>query len=1653
MSKFVNNEFKNEIYENVIIKTFPLLRSSDSDLLLNYMENMLNVMSLTFNFDTTNYKLYVDQLKKNDYRDLVALLLLLLPFINENIENTNKKNLSSFDELFTVKNKNFDINLREPEYKYSNIQFGRCIRNSPIIERNFKKEYLDHNFYLLLGTIKLVSHKLYVNWNDILPQDIRTYKQSQLYKDTITKFNNKIITEWNEVKEFNLSNQTEIDKLKGLNINDIYNTIAGDLFYNIKDYKWIIYDIEIILNSEIKIYPMILTLNKIMNLNNCLDNFNKKNRWKNLTNEEKEKFTRDWERLIDDVYNNRDHHLTNMTISNGSLAKMLISLLFMFDKSYINREKAIAEKKYVEFADKNNPGRIYNITDSEIKKSIYSLHAEHMYEYISWSIQKFKHTWYAETLLISNDQNRSKKIQDIEKYRDLKTTISRTFNIPVVLTLKNIYNYSKSFTRRNNIEMPEFFISLNKFQKKIIENRLNNRIPDFMSWFNIANYIRKTYSILNLENDNQVRKLKIYEINKTIHNMIRENIIDYIFEIMIKKGILSIYKPNLKSNKVVLESIKKSELMSNSYYYLTGEPYSKLNPFVFREKNYSNFWDFLNDSDWHTLYALDWISQINFFHRYINNRIIYVTGAPGVGKSTQIPKLLLYALKSVDYNNFGSVVCTEPRIGPTKENAQTISGELGVPVEHEDYVQYKYKGSTKPTTRVEHLLLRIVTDGYFLQTIKNPLLKKSLEIDSNIYYKPNNSYDIIIVDEAHEHNKNMDLILTLMRHVTYYNNSIRLVIISATMDPDEFRYRRYYRDINDNRLLPFNLMLKEENLDRINVDRRIHISAPGTTSRYVIKDNFLPNINDIELIKSIISSSSDGNILYFLPGKPEIDKKIEELNKILPPNILAVPLHSKISTFQRKLIQNLHNDIYNIKTNRFVSFYDLTEENIGKGTSSYNRAIIVSTNIAEASITLQGLKYVIDTGTQKVLIYDPKKNVSSIVLKPITEASRLQRRGRVGRRGSGEVFYLYPLEMTLNEIHQYDISISNIYLELYDRLADSNQNIDMIKIFDENNDPNFVLSTNNLNNINTFNLKKLYKIPGLPDIIYNQYFLNDKFYKYFGNSDHYDYNKNKLLPPMYKTGFSIMTLTDSDGSFYIIHPEELYLIRNIVGKITNLKTKTNNIKFLDGKIESFKINQFWRILLDFLFLSIRHNNNMLFFKTELGKNIVALKQKFADLSEKDEEFSINFLLTILYGISLGIKDKIIKIIAFYSLGLGDISKKLIKPIDINSKNKYMDLQNAHKNLGTYFGSNIRSEYEAILHLVNDFHDSLNNQNVIIDPNAPIYKLIIAKLISNQNVTKNKYFNVYSKIQEDIKNKEINQEFNDEEYNKIRKKSYIYNIIRDSIPSSFIENWSNHRSLNYVTIEAYFRKYIRFMSVIDWDNDPLIKNSTKLISKTLYDTKFETELNNKIMLAFMYGYRYQIIRNIENIFYISIYDMTMENIFMIDRMLVNKMYLSKYCIYLNYDAESNIISNLQYFDINKLKFIGFVYSQDTMYSKTLNFLNESISVLNENNIFKIDQIIVAKYKNVVQNILKDILETHDIAIWDSIEVIFIDKEYIMIRKYHDKNYLTVKNFIILNDFTYFQSGGFLKNSPFYVNNMTLVKYIYNKNIKSNNMLKL
>jgi len=899
MRDFVTPSFKKEI-EYVIKIVFSNLNINHQQLLLQYLAEIIDIIAIKFNFDDQSK--FENQFRRNNYRDIKGLLLLLLPFIDDENE-TKKKQIRSLNEIYVKKESHADISSSEPKYTLSNLQYGRCNRTT-MTEIKYDNSHLYNNFCLLKQTIQMTSNKLYVNWIDILPMSMKELKESALYKETKKAYDNHNLGMWDVTQKDGMY-------YSGLYIGDFYNVISHYLFAHIKNIKWVIYDTQETPNDPR--YPYLIILGKILPLQNCLDN----TEWNSLSIQTKTLFKKSWDDLIQIAHTQKNIE----DVPHKVLTRILKAIMIFFNKYYSGLGKAIEEGEYIRFLlpgevgkeggeDAENIGKA-DITLLEMK--LESLHPKHMYEFLKNTIQKLKPTWYYSKLTISN------KLKTVDEYKEQEYH----------LTLKNIYNYAKSMThykKRSYLKYPNFWRSLSQDDKRVILGRLNwntqqRSNSDLMDWFNISRYFMNTY-------DNV--RASLGKLHGDFINNIRKILVDIVFEVLANNGILSKFEPN-KTGEII-KDIKK---WNDAHYFITSEPYKNLNKIITKDKEY-DYLDFLvkvNPGEWPTIYAMNWISQISFYHRYINNRVIFVTGATGVGKSTQVPKLLLYALKMIDYKSDGNIIVTQPRIPPTESNSGFVSKQMGVPIEEHNrtydknirtqnyYVQYKHQFDNHTKDKTSHLTLKFVTDGTLYQTMKNnPLFKKTMKKYINnkeeYLYGDKNTYDIVIIDEAHEHNKNMDLILTMMKYALHYNNDLKLVIISATMDDDEPVYRRFYRDINDNRSFPFDSLLQDHNLDRINVDRRVHISPPGKTTRFPITEHYEPDKEPEEIAMHIINTknANSGDILLFQPGQREIMDTVKDLNEKTSSNTIAVPYYSKLDPEEKKKIEDL-----NDKNKRFFT--------------------------------------------------------------------------------------------------------------------------------------------------------------------------------------------------------------------------------------------------------------------------------------------------------------------------------------------------------------------------------------------------------------------------------------------------------------------------------------------------------------------------------------------------------------------------------------------------------------------------------------------------------------------------------------------------------------------------------------------------------------
>jgi len=1568
----MEQDIGSEIKLNVIQKIFPNLINYEVNLLLKYLLKVIDIVSYCF-FTGLDKKLIYRQLTQNSYRDIIGLLYMLLPYINP---DSDKKQIKTLNDIFTSKNKDVDIEQEEPKYTYSNIQYGRCNRDNRQ-EIEFKYEFLEHSFYLLIDTIRKMGHKLFLNWVNIVQEDQATietrtteyYSKGYKYVDLLDP----------KTDVFSQNNQKDIQEyLSVIQMDDIYDTIYNEFYAKIKNSKFLLYNI-MPNRALIQILPFLFQKDTYYLLNVPYDD---------LTVENKSNFKKTWEHILEQTWSNSPFD----EVPNSVLVRCIKSIIIFFDKYYridnrkdLEKYKAIKKRIRMEINedefDLKEEKYIFDFNEKQIRKLSEAILPEYIYDFLQENINIIKSSFFAESYIV------------------YKSVISTYFINPkptISTGSKHLYNFAKSlchYIDENGkyLEFPRYWRSMNREQKQIILDRLNDK-TNSTNWFNISNILRDQY-----------RNIDIKSENDKIYNEMLSGIITLVCISLLNRGLLTKFKINLEitdntsyqnmteeeSTNKRLSLLRKSTLYSNNtttcrhpftdlrinamimkkQEKFTGnyqDPYEldyfdKLkNMFdsdyfaniipedVFEnlKKNYDQtkgmyikYIDYLGSNDsrmwYYTAYAMDWISQLNFFHRYINNRVIFVTGATGVGKSTEMPKLLLYALKAYDYSSDGKIVCTQPRTKPVNDNSYIISSSLGVTITDSEtnddnfIIQKQYRG-TKHTKNLNKPNLKLMTDGFLVTELKNIMLKTEINEQLTI----NNKYDIVIVDEAHEHNANMDMILTYMKYATYYNNSIKLVIVSATMDDDEPNYRRFYRDINDNRMWPLSASLSEHKIDRINIDRRVHISPPSieqiSATRHVITEKFVTTTDPDKFVVDLASTTTSGDILYFQPGQAEIKKTIKYLNEQLPSHIYAMPFYKDLSDEKRNFISEIKVNISKLTIDKSVDFTDpdIKDPLQVKGSGSYTRAIIVATNIAEASITIDTLKHVVDTGTQKTNFYNYKTRQDQIKVEVISESSRQQRRGRVGRVGPGWFYGLYPENNMIGRKSSFAISRTNIIDQLYEFFSANNTSI-----FSNNNDPNKLDSTIDL---------KLYS-EDVANIIKYQYFLNNTPFNYFGDMNQYDYNNNKIHFDIYKTGFSKETLDDTTGIFYIIHPEEIYLERNIFGQFTALRDQIAGLTLSKNHINSEKMQSFWSYLIQNLML-INLNNTIS--KTQFGIDVNIFKRSIETITDS------HLIITLLYGLAMECSENIIRFCAIYpNLSRRFLDAMIIRKT-INGRSRIQI-----DSFNSVYG-NTHSDVMTVLNVLNKLHKYLELLNIDIDMSKPI---------------------LFDSTIEDI-----------ESYNKKRVENVITPQVLFRVDSNKLQDWCSVHNINPFFIKDYLKRYLEIQNSLYCLKNKLIKKITLDLDSFTNTIKESMILPNnmneedKIIVSIANGFYNNIYRNMPNTkYYMSCLDPNINYIVEVSDLiyakdtLVSQQYLEKYILFLSLNTETESVTVINEFKPHLFKHLGRIYNNKLVREVYTPYYNAEIKgFLPE----KIKLGIIGPYKQMIKSMSNDINENYDNTIW-------------------------------------------------------------------------
>ncbi|MCJ1475347.1 hypothetical protein MMC13_004009 [Lambiella insularis] len=338
--------------------------------------------------------------------------------------------------------------------------------------------------------------------------------------------------------------------------------------------------------------------------------------------------------------------------------------------------------------------------------------------------------------------------------------------------------------------------------------------------------------------------------------------------------------------------------------------------------------------------------------------VTIVVGQTGSGKTTQIPQFL----EGAGYCADGKVIAvTQPRRVAATTVATRVAEEMHCTLGEEVGYSIRFEDLTSASTKIKFL-----TDGLLLrEALVDPLLSR---------------YSVVMVDEAHERSLSTDLLLGILKKIMKRRPELRIIVSSATLQAEDFL--KFFageeasvvsEDGNfgghvgriislEGRMYPVDIMYLEE-----------------PTEDYVERA--------VKTVFDIHSTEADGDILLFLVGREEIDSAIQmiaERSALLhprSPSILTLPMYAGLSSEQQ------------------LSVFEATPEN--------TRKVIVSTNIAEASVTIDGIVYVIDCGFVKLRAFNPITGIESLTATPVSKASATQRAGRAGRTKAGKCYRLY----------------------------------------------------------------------------------------------------------------------------------------------------------------------------------------------------------------------------------------------------------------------------------------------------------------------------------------------------------------------------------------------------------------------------------------------------------------------------------------------------------------------------------------------------------------------------------------------------------------------------------------------------------------------
>ncbi|RDH97934.1 ATP-dependent helicase HrpA [Curtobacterium sp. AG1037] len=350
-----------------------------------------------------------------------------------------------------------------------------------------------------------------------------------------------------------------------------------------------------------------------------------------------------------------------------------------------------------------------------------------------------------------------------------------------------------------------------------------------------------------------------------------------------------------------------------------------------------------------------------------DHQVVIVAGATGSGKTTQLPKICLELGRE-------SIGHTQPRRIAARTIAERVSEELGG--ELGDLVGYQVRFTDKVSANTR---IKLMTDGILLNEI---------HFDRDL-----KRYDTIIIDEAHERSLTIDFLLGYLKRLLPRRPDLKVVITSATIDPESFSQhfggapiievsgRTYPVEVRYRPLVADDATDADDDADARNDDTDPRTDDSGSRGGAGADDrDVLQGITDA---LDELAQEDPGDVLVFLSGENEIRDAQDAIEGRKYPGTEVLPLYGRLSAAdQHRVFER-------------------------RSTPGIRRRVVLATNVAETSLTVPGIKYVVDTGTARISRYSPRAKVQRLPIEAISQASANQRSGRAGRTSAGIAIRLY----------------------------------------------------------------------------------------------------------------------------------------------------------------------------------------------------------------------------------------------------------------------------------------------------------------------------------------------------------------------------------------------------------------------------------------------------------------------------------------------------------------------------------------------------------------------------------------------------------------------------------------------------------------------